>query len=220
MEKIIVIGAGGLAKRVLDIIERAAEHAVLGLIDPAVAAGERFFGYPVLGGDEHLAEIVRRHGIDAAVVAIGDNWTRATVARRAEASVPGLRFAAVVHPSTQVARGATIGRGAIVSPAAVLDADARVGDFALIHTGATLSHDAVLGEFASLGLHAVACGAARIGDYSAIGVGANVIHGVSVGEHTVIGAGATVTRDIPACTVAYGSPAKVIRQRQQGEPYL
>jgi sugar O-acyltransferase (sialic acid O-acetyltransferase NeuD family) len=220
MEKIIVIGAGGLAKGILDIVERTAGREIVGVVAPERAVGERFFGYPSLGDDDQLASIVERHRVDGAIVAIGDNWKRAAVARAANAAVPGLRFVSVIHPSAHVARGATIGRGAVVSAAAVLDSDARVGDFALIHTGATVSHDAVVGDFASLGLHAVACGVARIGDYTAIGVGANLIHRVTIGEHTVIGAGSTVTRDVPAYTVAYGSPARAVRQRQQGEPYL
>ncbi|HSP99308.1 MAG TPA: NeuD/PglB/VioB family sugar acetyltransferase [Candidatus Dormibacteraeota bacterium] len=220
MEKIIVIGAGGLAKRILDILERTGEREIVGVVAPDRALGEQFFGYPVLGDDDQLAAIVARHRVDAAIVAIGDNWKRACAARTAHEAVPGLRFVSAIHPSAQVARGATIGCGTMVAAGAVLDSDASVGDFALLHIGATVSHDAVVGDFASVGLHAVACGAARIGDYTAIGVGANLIHRVAIGEHTVIGAGSTVTRDIPAYTVAYGSPARVVRQRQQGEPYL
>jgi acetyltransferase-like isoleucine patch superfamily enzyme len=47
-----------------------------------------------------------------------------------------------------------------------------------------------------------------------------VLHGVQIGEHTVIGAGATVTRSIEGFAVAYGTPARVVRSRQLGEPYL
>jgi acetyltransferase-like isoleucine patch superfamily enzyme len=35
---------------------------------------------------------------------------------------------------------------------------------------------------------------------------------VSIGEHTVVGAGAVVTRDLPAGVVAYGNPARVVRE--------
>lgn len=220
MEKIIVLGAGGLAKRILDIVERAGDREIVGLIAPGRAVGDRVYGYPVLGDDDQLATIVGRHGVDGAVVAIGDNWRRAAVARAAGAAVPGLRFVSVIHPSAQVARGATIGGGVIVSALAVLDADARVGELAFIDAGAVVCHDAVVGQFASIGSRVAVCGATRVGDYTAIGVGATLIHRVSVGEHTVIGAGSTVTRDVPALSVATGSPARVVRHRQQGEPYL
>lgn len=50
-----------------------------------------------------------------------------------------------------------------------------------------------------------------IGDNVWLGGGATVIGGVSIGENSVIGAGAVVSRDIPANSVAVGSPARVIR---------
>jgi maltose O-acetyltransferase len=45
-----------------------------------------------------------------------------------------------------------------------------------------------------------------------IGGGAIICPGVTIGRDSVIGAGAVVTRDIPARSLAVGSPAKVIRE--------
>lgn len=44
-----------------------------------------------------------------------------------------------------------------------------------------------------------------------IGSGVQILPGVNIGDHTVIGAGSVVTHDIPADSVAYGVPCKVIR---------
>ena len=35
--------------------------------------------------------------------------------------------------------------------------------------------------------------------------------GVTIGDYALIGAGSVVTRDIPAYSIAVGSPAKVIK---------
>lgn len=51
----------------------------------------------------------------------------------------------------------------------------------------------------------------RIGDNTWIGGGAIICPGVTIGPDCVIGAGAVVTRDIPARSLAVGSPARVIR---------
>lgn len=45
-----------------------------------------------------------------------------------------------------------------------------------------------------------------------IGMGSIIMPGVTVGEGAVVGAGSLVTKDIPAWTVAVGSPARVIRE--------
>lgn len=44
-------------------------------------------------------------------------------------------------------------------------------------------------------------------------IGANtiILAGVEIGENSVVGAGSVVTRNVPARTVAIGSPAKVVR---------
>lgn len=38
-----------------------------------------------------------------------------------------------------------------------------------------------------------------------------ILPGVTIGEGAIVGAGAVVTRDIPACSVAAGNPARVIK---------
>lgn len=51
-----------------------------------------------------------------------------------------------------------------------------------------------------------------IGDNVWLGGGVIVCPGVTIGDDCVIGAGAVVTRDVPARSLALGSPARVVRQ--------
>lgn len=44
-----------------------------------------------------------------------------------------------------------------------------------------------------------------------LGAGVIVLPGVTIGENSVIGAGSVVTKDIPANSVAYGNPCRVVR---------
>ena len=55
------------------------------------------------------------------------------------------------------------------------------------------------------------CRNARIGAYSII------LPGVTIGEGSIIGANSLVTDDIPPFSIAFGSPAKVIRQLTESE---
>ena len=47
-----------------------------------------------------------------------------------------------------------------------------------------------------------------------------MIHEVTIGADTVVGAGAVVLGDLPDRVVAFGVPARVVRDREPGEPYL
>ena len=45
-----------------------------------------------------------------------------------------------------------------------------------------------------------------------IGANVTVLPGVTIGDNAVIGAGSVVTKDIPADTVAFGTPCRVVRE--------
>ena len=51
-----------------------------------------------------------------------------------------------------------------------------------------------------------------IGDHTWLGEGVAVLKGVRIGDHCVIGANSVVTHDIPAYTIAAGSPARILRR--------
>lgn len=52
-----------------------------------------------------------------------------------------------------------------------------------------------------------------VGRHCWIGNDVKVLDGVEIGDHVVIGAGSVVTKSIPAGSVAYGVPCKVVRTR-------
>lgn len=52
----------------------------------------------------------------------------------------------------------------------------------------------------------------KIGNNVWIGGSVTICPGVTIGDNSVIGAGAVVTKSIPANSLAYGNPAKVVRQ--------
>lgn len=55
-------------------------------------------------------------------------------------------------------------------------------------------------------------------DEAWIGAHVTVLPGVRIGKGAVVGAGSVVTRDVPAMTIAVGSPARVIRRRDSDRP--
>jgi acetyltransferase-like isoleucine patch superfamily enzyme len=54
----------------------------------------------------------------------------------------------------------------------------------------------------------------EVGNNVWIGYNAQILRGVRIGDNAIIGANSVVTRDIPANSVAAGSPARVIRTRE------
>jgi len=217
VEKIIVVGASGHAKVVVDIIEKQELYSILGLIG---LNGPTPLDYPSLGLEEEFPNIAQAHQVKAGIVAIGDNWTRSKVVERIKSIMPDFKFITAIHPSAQIGRGAAIGDGTVVMAGAIINSGSVIGEHCIINTKASIDHDNTIGDFVSVAPNATTGGNVTIKPFSAIGLGANIIHGINIGEQTVIGAGALVLHDMPSFVVAYGMPATVRRQRIAGERYL
>jgi sugar O-acyltransferase (sialic acid O-acetyltransferase NeuD family) len=217
---VAVIGGGGHGRVIIDMIEKAGELTLVGVIDAQISAGEEVLGYPVLGPDSEIASLAEQHSIEGVVVAIGDNWIRSKAVAAVLDQVPQMKFPAVIHPSAQIARGVQFWRGSVAMAGAVVNTGSQIGEFCILNTNCSVDHDGVLGDFSSFGPNSCAGGTVYIGEFSAISLGANVIHNVKVGSHTVVGAGATAVSDLPSNVVAYGTPARVVRSREPGDSYL
>jgi sugar O-acyltransferase (sialic acid O-acetyltransferase NeuD family) len=218
MQPIFVFGAGGHAKVVLDIIERQERYRVIGLIDRTEKVGSALWNYRVLGDEAFVPSMIPN--VSGGIIAVGDNATRAQITERIQKVIPTLHFVTAIHPSAQVGRDVSIGAGTVIMAGCVINPGTKIGRGAIINTGATIDHENVVGDFASVGPGVTTGGMVTIGDFTAIGLGANIIHGRTIGEHSVLGAGATVIRDIPPRCVAYGTPAKPVRNREPGDRYL
>lgn len=48
-----------------------------------------------------------------------------------------------------------------------------------------------------------------------IGMNASILPGITIGDNAIIGAGSIVTRDIPASTLAYGTPCRPVRKLER-----
>lgn len=210
-DKLLIYGASGHGKVVIDIVEKAGRYRIAGLLDDNPELhGKRVFGYPVLGGLAELPHIDSE--TRCAIVAIGANEVRQKLAGRLRAL--GYGFACAVHPSAQIGRGVTIGAGTIVMAGALINSDTRVGEHVIIPIGAAIAHDCVIGDFARMSVGAHLAGGVTVGRLAWIGMGADVIEGVRIGEGTVVGAGAAVIGDLPDHVVAVGVPARIIKRAE------
>ncbi|MFH1114512.1 MAG: acetyltransferase [Pseudomonadota bacterium] len=220
MKNIVVIGASGYAKVLADIIEKRAEFSIIGLIDSYKPIGYELIGHSVLGTEHDLPALVGTYALVGGVLAIGDNWDRYRMVSSILGLVPDFTFPTLVHPSACLAGDVEIGQGTVITAGAVVNSASRVGQFCIINTRASLDHDNTIGDFASLAPGVTTGGNVTIGEFTAVSLGASLIHGITVGPHAVIGAGAVVVDDIPGFSVAWGTPAKVVRDRGEGERYL
>ena len=205
---VVVIGAGGHAKVVIELIRAQGLYDVIGCTDREPQRRD-VVGAPILGSDDVLPDLYAQ-GIRHCFVALGDNVLRRKVAARVKAL--GFELINAISPKAVVSPTARLGRGVAVMAGAVINADATIGDLAIVNTRAAIDHDCQIGEAAHVAPRAALAGSVRIGPLAFVGAGATIVPGISVGESTVIGAGATVISSLGPNIVAVGVPAKPLKR--------
>jgi UDP-perosamine 4-acetyltransferase len=208
-ERIVIVGAGGHAREVMEILLSCQRAGVdvepIGFVHDGSNVPETLNGVPVLGNLEWL------DGIDRAdlgvICAVGTPSVCFMLAERVRAS--GFRVAHAIAPTAWIATSAKVGEGVMIFPNVVVNANAVIGDHVSLNVGSSVSHDSSVGPFCSVGPGARLAGNVILGARCFVGMGANVVHGVSIGDGCVIGAGSVVLQDLPAAVTAVGVPARV-----------
>lgn len=200
---ILVLGAGGHAKVVIEAI-RAAGGTVQGVLDPNPTTSA-LLGAPMLGSDDDLEQL-RDAGARHAFVALGNNRLREKICRRIQGL--GMNLPTVVHPSAHISPSAQIGEGALVMAKAVVGTETVVEAFGILNTGAVMDHDNHLGIAAHVAPGCALAGNVTIGARAFIGAGCALRPHVTVGADAVVGAGSAVVSDVPLGETYVGVPAR------------
>lgn len=220
MNDVVIVGAGGHGKVVLDVLRAAGKYRPVGFLDADPGLTDSYVaGIPVLGSI-NAARSLRRRKVRRAIVAIGDNRTRLEYAALLEAQ--GVELVSAIHPAAYVSPTASVGTNVVVAAMAAVGTDARVGDSAIINTAAVVDFECDVREGAHLCPGAALAARVRVGRAAFVGAGARVIQCRTIGDDAVIGAGAVVIQDVPDSTTAVGVPARWAdaAQRERRTPII
>lgn len=208
----IILGGGGHARVIIDVLQQLEEFTPWGVLDANPAYwGKAILGVPVIGGDSKLPELLSQ-GISHFILGLGS--TGRTEPRRLvfqRACQAGFTPVTVKHPRAVVSNSALLDQGTAVLAGAIINAGAKIGSNVIINTGAIVEHDCVIGNHVHLATGARLAGGVIIDDGAHVGIGACVLQGVHIGEKAVIGAGAVVLEDIPPQATAAGVPARILK---------
>lgn len=207
MEKIILIGAGGYAKSVLDSLDDR-RYIVEGFIDEFSGEDEHL-GYPVLA--RTLSDIPAFMQYKY-FIAIGDNQNRKRwydILTQRELSI-----ISVIDKTAIVSDYAKLGRGCFVGKQAIINSRAIIGDDCIINTRALVEHGCRVGNHVNLSTNSVINGDVCVGDGSFIGSCSVTIGQRRIGKRSVVGAGAVVINSFGDDVTVVGAPARMVKKRE------
>ncbi len=205
---VVIVGAGGHGRVVLDIITNSHQFQAAGFLDANRAlTGQIVDGLPVLGDLSHADKLIPE-GITGAIVAIGDNAIRGEYAQRLEKA--GLNLVCAIHPHASLAGTAHIGRNVVIAAGAHVCAHARIGDSVILNTGSIVEHESRIENTAHICPGVRLAGHVTVQRGAFVGIGATVIQNITIGEGATVGAGAVVLEDVAAQATVVGVPARVV----------
>lgn len=196
MEKIIILGKGGHAKSIADVIERQGIYQIAGYIVNGDTSDSESEEYPVIGRDEDLKEIYQS-GIHNVAIGIGF-LGKSTLRKRIYEMLKeiGYFLPVICDPSALISKSAVIEEGSFVGKGAIVNAGAKIKKVCIVNTGAIIEHGCRVGDFSHIAVGAVLCGDVCIGCETLIGANATVIQGRIVGDQCIVGAGEVVRKNV------------------------
>ncbi len=206
---VIIIGAGGHAKVLLDIL-LGQNIPVLGFLErdtKSCEANHLLYDIPILGTDDDINRY-NRTAIDLVngIGSIGISTVRRKVYERFKKQ--GYQFRQVIHPSAVISSRTSLEEGVQVMAGAVINIDCQIKEDAIINTRASIDHDCIIGKHAHIAPGSVLSGAVSVGEATLVGVGSCVRQGITIGNQVLIGSGSNVISDIADNIMGYGNPMR------------
>ena len=133
------------------------------------------------------------------------------------------KIQARIEPGAIIREHATIGKDAVIMMNSTINIGAVIGERTMIDMNAVVGARAVIGKNCHIGAGAVVAGVLEppsktpviIEDDVLVGANAVILEGVRVGRNSVVAAGAIVTVDVPENVVVAGSPARIIKNKDE-----
>jgi sugar O-acyltransferase (sialic acid O-acetyltransferase NeuD family) len=206
---IVLIGAGGHCKAVIDVIELENKFNIIGVLDPHFKLLPKVLNYPVLGNDDEIEKLSKT--IEYFFICVGQTKSASIRINLFELiKKNGSKLPVIQSPLSHVSKYAKIDDGTIIMHHALVNTNAKIGHNCIINTGALIEHDVSIGNHCHISTKAVLNGSVRVGDESFIGSNTVVADSISIANNTVIGAGSVVIRSNFSSGIYAGNPSQKI----------
>ena len=205
MKKLVLIGAGGHAKSVVDSIN-VFDYKLCGFIDENKKGTH--IGLPIFGVK---IEDIPNYKEYSYFISIGDVGYRKLWFDKIMKQ--GLNIVNIIDSSAIISSSVKMGVGNFVGKMAVINADAEIGNNNVINTKALIEHECKIGNHNHLSTNSVINGNVIIEDNVFMG-SSSVCNGqLKIKHDAIIGSGSVIIKDVPSKVTMVGIPARVIKRR-------
>lgn len=206
----LIIGAKGFAKEVLELFHERDELANLAFYDDINKTNLLYGKFKVLNNEDEVKVHFQKFGNEF-TIGLGNPFLRNKLYKKFSAL--GGICTTVISSSAKIGSyDVNIGHGTNILAGAIFSNSTKIGIAGIVYYNVAITHDCCIGDFVELSPNVQLLGRCKIGNFTQIGAGSIVLPDIEIGDNVIIGAGSVITRSIPSNSVAVGTPARVIKQ--------
>jgi sugar O-acyltransferase (sialic acid O-acetyltransferase NeuD family) len=208
MDKILIIGAGGYGRELLqwikDINDVKPTWEIAGFLDDNLNALDGIgCDYAILGRVSDWQPTDN----EVCALAVGTPRTKEKIVGSLKER--GAVFATVIHPTATLTQFSKYGEGLVMFPQSKLSVNSRVGDFVTILSSG-IGHDVEIGDYTTVSGACSILRNAKIGKRVFLAANVAISNDIVIGDDAYIGLGSIVIKDIAAEQKTFSNPARVL----------
>ena len=192
MKDIILLGAGGHCKSVIDVIEQENKYKIKGVIDnnPDLK-NTTILDYGIIGTDLDLKKISKT--IKFALITVGQIKSPLERIKLYNLAVDlGFELPTITSPLAYVSKYAGVGIGTIVMHHSIVNANSYVGKNCIINSKALIEHDCVIKDHCHISTSANINGNVHVEQGVFIGSNSTIKESIKIKKNSFIKAGSLI----------------------------
>ncbi len=208
----LIIGAKGFAKEVLEILHQSNQlENIVFYDDVSNDISEKLFDkFPVFTTSTEAINYFKT--IDNQfTIGIGNPVLRKKLYDKFITF--GGKYTSTISPLASIGSyDIQIGEGTNILVGAILSNSVKIGKGSIVYYNSIITHDCCIGDFVEIAPAVKILGRCQIGSFTQLGANSTILPDIKIGENVIVGAGSVVTKDIPDNCVVVGVPAKIIKE--------
>lgn len=202
----LVIGAGGHAKEILDVLLKndIVPESISFFDNKSPKSIDKLYGkFDIITSIKKCINLFQKD--KRFILGIGNPLIRYELARKF-LKIGGELISIISNDSMIGTYNCILENGINIMHRVIVSNDTFIGECTLLNAGCHIHHDSHIGKYCEISPGAIICGGCVISDFCFIGAGAVILPKVKIGKNSIIGAGAVVIKDIDDNQKVVGVP--------------
>jgi len=195
MAKVVVLGAGDIAKLAHYYFTHDSEHEVVAFtVDREYLKGDIFLDLPLVD----FEEVAKRYPPGAYKMFVALSYARMNKARAEKfyrAKELGYELVSYISSRCSFLTDHPVGENCFILEDNTVQPFVQIGNNVTLWSGNNIGHDSVIEDHCFIASQVVVSGHVHIHQYCFLGVNATLRNGITIAPQTLIGAGAIVMKD-------------------------